>query len=120
MSILSKFKDTGEAEVQAEIDMISDVLYEAGISSGLCPRDFNNPREQRTFLISQLKHVPSFIKNLRIERTQLKLDLNLINELLESVQKKEIELLDENKKLREENEFLRNTKEKIYILRGMR
>jgi|GEM_PF-7030353 len=115
MSILSLFTNPQEKEVQAEIEMLAEVLWAAGISA---PNDFDKSTEYRTFLISQLKNVPDMIRNLKKEGTIFRdIELKNVGERLRYIQEKNIELLDENKKLREENEFLRSTKEKIYILR---
>jgi len=60
------FLNPKKEELKAENDMLIQVLKSAGISYE-CPDIHYNQLEYRTWLISQLKHVPGIIKNLRKE-----------------------------------------------------
>ena len=60
------FLNPKKEELKAENDMLIQVLKSAGISYE-CPDIHYTQSEYRTWLISQLKHVPGIIKNLRKE-----------------------------------------------------
>ena len=60
------FLNPKKEELKAENDMLIEVLKSVGISYE-CPDIHYNQSEYRTWLISQLKHVPEIIKNLRKE-----------------------------------------------------
>jgi hypothetical protein len=138
MNILSIFTDLYKDEVQAEIEMLSAVLGSVGLSREI-PCAVTKLPEQRTWLISRLKYVPKIIENLKsdasirydLEKTKIYDDLKFFKqketELEEKLRNEEdercrqkIEYEEIIKSLKKENEFLRSTKEKIYILRGGR
>lgn len=116
MSILSRCRNQYKEEVQAEIDLLKQVLSSSRVHYST-QDDIKSLSELRTLLILQLKNVSTVCMNQYNELSSLRFEVLRLGDIITQLQKKEFELLDENKKLKEENEFLRNTKEKIYILR---
>ena len=114
-----KYPQHEDVEIQAEIAMLKQVLSASNVHYSP-PGDIKSLPEIRTLLISQLKKVSTVSMNQHNELSSLRLEVLRLGDIIKQLQNKGFELTDENKKLREENEFLRNTKEKVFILREMR
>jgi len=118
MSFLSKLDNLFqyalyEQEIKTEIQMLKQVLSSAGVITLDDQVKCFSYKEHRTLLISQMKYVIPIIEELQKIRTEFTPEFNENFELTMKCKKYEEDLL----KLREENEFLKDSKEKIYILR---
>ncbi len=74
------------AEVEAEVNMLKEVL----LSAGLCcnPEEVMSNTEYRTFLISRLKHVPGIIESLMKENRELKQVIDEKNKRIKGLETK--------------------------------
>lgn len=75
--MFNRLKDPLNAEVEAEVEMLREVLYAVNLSCNPCEKLKNT--EYRTFLISRLKHVPEIIEDLKKENGDVRRKLEYVN-----------------------------------------